>query len=141
MITQAKPSPYGQIICDPGPCDPLALAHQLREYGTIPILLFIVAAFVAGRTFSRSNYLLPLLCMALIAATMYVHYDYRMKWQAATLNQLHHWNMTANDLRMMEWAKNLLTEFGKRAYLNFALIPFALGLVLNVIRNRPKSTR
>ena len=71
---------------------------------------------------------------------MYVHCDYRLKWQSAMLNQLRHWNLTANDSRMMEWP-DLPIESGKRAYLNFALIPFALGLVLDVLRTRPKPIR
>lgn len=131
---QAKP--YGKIICDPGPCDPLAIAHQLREYGTIPILLFIAAAFVAGRTFSRRNFALPVMCMMLIAATMYVDFDYRLKWQTASLSRLHPLALTDKDRQLIDWARSFLTEFGKRAYMNFALLPFAFGLVLNVVRKR-----
>jgi hypothetical protein len=136
MLLQASsPNPY-RMICDPGPCDPMALAHQFREFGTLSILLFVAAAFVAGRTFSRTNFVLPLLCMALIAATMQVHSDYLYKWQVAVLSQLHHWRLTDKDHQSLEWTRNVLTAFNKRAYLNFALIPFATGLILNLLRQR-----
>jgi len=49
------------------------------------------------------NFVLPLLCMMLIAATMYVHFDYRLKWQTASLGQLHPLDRTSKDRELIEW--------------------------------------
>lgn len=72
---------------------------------------------------------------------MQVHLEFVYKLQWATLNQMHQWILTEKDRQSLEWTRNFLNAFGKRAYLNFALIPFSLGLLLNVLRRRSTPKR
>ena len=126
---------FGSMICDPGPCNPGPWLVVTRDMGFLPILVLAAASLMAGYKLSRSNLALPAFCMAAVTAAFYVgfHWKYLMIRHALVGDASYPINV---QLSARAWREVL--QVYVVAFLTFAIVPLAVGIVAAFIQRRTR---